>query len=242
VIRVLEVAQLRVEFGGVVAVADASFGVASGEAVGLIGPNGAGKSTTIDAITGFVRPAKGRITVGGVDVAGWSPQRIHRQQVARTFQSAEIAGGMTVEQNLMIASWGRGGGRCRHAAARRRAAEVAELLGVRGYLGVPGSVLPYGIRRLVEIARAMMQRPRLVLLDEPGAGLTELERTELVPVLRRLVTGGLAIVLVDHHVSFVAQSCERLVVLDAGTVIATGTPAQVRSDPAVIAAYLGKSG
>jgi len=237
VIRVLEVARLRVEFGGVVAVADASFGVASGEAVGLIGPNGAGKSTTIAAITGFVRPARGRITVDGVDVTGWSPRRIHRHQVARTFQSAEIAGGMTVEQNLMIASMGRG-----RRAARTRAAEVTELLGVRGYLGTPGSVLPYGIRRLVEIARAMMERPRLVLLDEPGAGLTELERTELTPVLRRLVTDGLAIVLVDHHVSFVAQSCERLVVLDAGAVIATGTAAQVRSDPAVIAAYLGKSG
>jgi branched-chain amino acid transport system ATP-binding protein len=236
VIRVLEVARLRVEFGGVVAVADASFGVASGEAVGLIGPNGAGKSTTIGAVTGFVRPAKGRITVGGVDVTGWSPQRIHRHQVARTFQSAEIAGGMTVEQNLMTACLGRG-----RRAARSRAAEVAELLGVRGYLGMPGSVLPYGIRRLVEIARAMMERPRLVLLDEPGAGLTELERTELVPLLRRLVADGLAIVLVDHHVSFVARSCERLVVLDAGAVIAAGTPAQVRSDPAVIAAYLGKS-
>ncbi len=210
-IRVLEVAQLRVEFGGVVAVTDATFGVASGEAVGLIGPNGAGKSTTIAAITGFVRPAKGRITVGGVDVTGWSPQRIHRHQVARTFQSAEIAGGMTVEQNLMIASMGRG-----RRAARRRAAEVAELLGVHGYLRTPGSVLPYGIRlELVEIARAMMERPRLVLLDEPGAGLTELERTELVPLLRRLVADGLAIVLVDHHVSFVAQSCERLVVLDS---------------------------
>lgn len=215
--------------------ADASFSVESGEVLGLIGPNGAGKSTTIGAITGFVRVAAGVVTIDGVNVTGWSPQRVQRQGVARSFQSAELAQGLTVEQNLLLADFADG-----WKAARRRAGAVAEMLGVSGYLHTSASVLPYGIRRLVEIARAMMRHPKLMLLDEPGAGLTENERTELAPTLRGLAAEGIAVLLVDHHVSFVAQSCERIVVLDAGSVIATGTPGEVRADPAVIAAYLGK--
>jgi ABC-type branched-subunit amino acid transport system ATPase component len=233
---VLEVSGLRVAFGGVVAVADVSFRVESGEVLGLIGPNGAGKSTTIGAITGFVRVSGGTVTIDGVDLTGCAPQRVQRHGVARSFQSAELAQGMTVEQNLVLAGFDDG-----WKAARNRAYEVAEMLGVSAYLRTSAFVLPYGVRRLVEIARALMRRPKLMLLDEPGAGLTDAERTDLAPTLRALAADGIAVLLVDHHVSFVAQSCARIVVLDAGAVIASGTPDEVRADPAVIAAYLGKA-
>lgn len=231
----LDVEGLRVEFGGVVAVADCSFTVASGEVLGLIGPNGAGKSTTIGAITGYIRVARGTVRIDGIDVTGWSPQRVSRQHVARSFQSAELAQGMTVEQNLLLAGFTDG-----WRTARHRAREVSEMLGVAAYLQTSASVLPYGIRRLVEIARAMMRHPKLMLLDEPGAGLTDAERADLAPTLRNLAAEGIAILLVDHHVSFVSQSCGRIVVLDVGAVISEGTPDEVRVDPAVIAAYLGK--
>jgi ABC-type branched-subunit amino acid transport system ATPase component len=232
----LEVDKLRVQFGGVVAVADVYFSVASGEVLGMIGPNGAGKSTTIGAITGFTRTAGGTVKIGGTDVTGWTPQRVYRQGVARTFQSAELAQGMTVEQNLLLAGFEDG-----WKQAHERASEVAERLSVTNYLQSQAAVLPYGVRRLVEIARATMRRPKLMLLDEPGAGLSEQERADLAPTLRGLATEGIAILLVDHHVSFVAQACSRIVVLDAGAVISQGTADEVRADPAVIEAYLGKS-
>ena len=141
-----------------------------------------------------------------------------------------------MEQNLMLASLA-----CGKRAARIRAAEVSEMFGIIEHLSVPASELPYGLRRLVEVARAMMSKPRVVLLDEPGAGLTDQERADLAPLLRLLADQGLAVLLVDHNVSFVVESCVRLVVLDAGVVIAEGTPVEIRNNPAVVEAYLGRS-
>ncbi|MCC6617793.1 MAG: ABC transporter ATP-binding protein [Chloroflexi bacterium] len=233
----LSIEGLTVAFGGLRAVDDFSLEIDRGIVLGLIGPNGAGKSTTINAITGFVRPTQGRISLAGKPLAGRSPQEILRAGLARTFQQAQLWAGMTVSQNLALPLEALG----RSRASAHEVGEVAERLGIGDLLGLRPSALPFGRRRLVEIGRAIITKPAVVLLDEPGAGLTSAEKANLSRVMRDLAAADTSVLLVDHDMELVMNSCDQVVVLNAGRRLAAGLPKDIREDPAVIAAYLGTS-
>ncbi|MGE4086426.1 MAG: branched-chain amino acid ABC transporter ATP-binding protein/permease, partial [Vicinamibacterales bacterium] len=246
--QVLRVHGLTVRYGGVTAVDEVGFVVEPGRIVGLIGPNGAGKTSVIDAVTGFTR-AVGTVELDGTDVSGWSVPRRARAGVSRSFQSLELFEDATVLDNLRAAS-----------DPRDRLSYLTDLVYPRTPSLPPAAVaaisefrleddllrhvqdLPYGQRRLLAIARAVAAQPSVLLLDEPAAGLGDVETAELAHLVRRLADDwGIAVLLVEHDMNFVMSVCDRIVVLDFGRKIAEGTPEEVRSDPAVIAAYLGQS-
>ena len=244
----LEIEALRVQYGGVVAVDDVGFHVTPGSIVGLIGPNGAGKTTLIDALTGYVRPTRGKVRFGGTDITGRRPHRLARAGLARTFQSVELFDDLNVEENLMVASELPGPltalaqvvlpGRAPRQEAVDWALGVTDLTDVaRRY----PSELSHGRRKLVGVARALATRPSLVLLDEPAAGLDTDETAVLGAQLRRLPEHGVTILLIDHDMGLVLDVCDTVMVLDFGKLIAQGTPAQIRANEKVVEAYLGSS-
>jgi branched-chain amino acid transport system ATP-binding protein len=242
----LEVAGLRVAYGGVVAVHDVDLTVTEGQVVGLIGPNGAGKTSTIDALTGYHRPAAGRVVFGGEDITALRAHARARRGLTRTFQSVELFDDLTVRENLLVASE-----RVSVLSALRdlvlplrpQATDgVAWALSVCGLEDVADgspSALPHGRRKLVGVARALASRPKLVLLDEPAAGLDTDESLELGAHLRALPDEGVTVLLVDHDMGLVLSVCDEVYVLDFGALIAHGTPAEIRADDAVVSAYLG---
>lgn len=245
----LAVQDVSVGFGGVKALSEVSFEVPRGQVCGVIGPNGAGKTTLFDVVCGLRRPTSGRVSVEGVDVTGVSPVRRARAGLRRTFQRTQVFGRLTVADNVLAAlDWHGGGGglladlvggpaRRRLARERgERAAEVLELCGLTALRDAYAAALPVGQRRLVELARAIADHPRLLLLDEPTSGLDADQTVRLREVIAALDT---TVLLVEHDMGFVMDTCDRLVVLDLGRTIASGTPAEIRDDPVVRAAYLG---
>jgi branched-chain amino acid transport system ATP-binding protein len=244
--NLLEIEGLSVVFGGVAAVDDVSFAVAEGALVGLIGPNGAGKTTTIEAVTGFVQPAAGVVRFLGSDVTGLPPHRRARLGLVRTFQSVELFDDLTVRDNLRAAANRRNMWRSIGDlfAPRWHGDEAAvdralDVVGLRDAADTLPNELSQGQRKLAGVARALACRPRLVLLDEPAAGLDATETMALGQRLRDVVDDGVAILLVDHDMGLVLGTCDRIVVLDFGRVLADGTPEQIRRDDHVVAAYLG---
>jgi sulfate-transporting ATPase len=245
--RELELRDLSVSFGGVRALSGANLRIRPGEIVGLIGPNGAGKTTLIDATTGFVRASAGQVNLGGRDITGASPSARARAGMTRSFQSLELFDDLTVLDNLRAAAEPRNPlayltdalwPRIPPLTAVTRAA-IKEF-GLGPYLNQLPTELPYGVRRLVGIARSVATGASVIALDEPAAGLDQAESRELAALLRGLADRwGMAILLVEHNVELVLGLCDRVYALNFGEVIATGTPADVRGDPAVIAAYLG---
>jgi branched-chain amino acid transport system ATP-binding protein len=242
----LEVRGLRVEFGGVVAVDDVSFQVDEGMLVGFIGPNGAGKTTCIEALTGYVPHATGRVVFDGHDLGGMAPHRRARLGLVRTFQAVELFDDLTVRDNLRAAAnrrtWWQSLGDL--VAPRWHDDESAiddalELLGLTDVADELPPELPQGQRKLAGVARALACRPRLLLLDEPAAGLDTGESVELGEHLRAVVDSGVSVLLVDHDMGLVLGTCDRVIVLDFGRVIAQGAPEEIRANADVIAAYLG---
>ena len=216
------------------AVDDVSLSVDAGSVVGLIGPNGAGKTSVIDAITGFA-PAQGEVEVFGSDISDRKPHARVRAGLGRTFQSIELYDDLSVEENVSVAAFGAG-----TSAERDDAIGAAlDLVGIEALRGRPAGDLSQGERQLVSIARACVAKPSVLLLDEPAAGLDSAESGRLGERIRAIGDAGTGVLLVDHDVSLLLQLCDEIYVLDFGRVIAHGTPADIRANPAVAEAYLG---
>jgi branched-chain amino acid transport system ATP-binding protein len=239
----LAVDGLSIAFGGVRAASDVALTAEPGRITALIGPNGAGKTTVLNMIGGFYAPDAGSIRLGDVELAGASAQRVARAGIARTYQTTQLFGSLSVLDNVLLGlRRGRLGNPFAAAAgsAERRDAEgLLAFVGFKGPLGVPARDLPHVDRRLVEIARALATRPSVLLLDEPAAGLMRADKMLLVGVLRQLAAAGLAVILVEHDMALVMGLSDHVVVLDAGRPIAAGTPETVRGEPQVRDAYLG---
>jgi branched-chain amino acid transport system ATP-binding protein len=236
----LHVEDVRVRFGGKLALDGVSLAIEPGRVTGLIGPNGAGKTTLFNVVTGLLSASSGQVAVDGHDISRLPPHRRARHGLARTFQRLELFTSLSVRDNVRVAgeirSGWRGGVGLNAAAESER---VLDLVGLTAVADREVSEIPTGQARLVELARALMVRPTILLLDEPAAGQTELETIAFGRLVRDLAAGGLAVCLVEHDMSLVMNVCETIHVLDMGRVIASGSPDGVRTDPAVIDAYLG---
>ena len=245
----LTVTDLVVRFGGVTALAGVSFTVPRGKVCGLIGPNGAGKTTLFDCVSRLTRPRSGRIDLAGRDLLALPAHRVAELGVARTFQHLGLVRSLSVRENVMLGAQGAGIGflpaalrlpgiRSRERQLRERADAVLDRLALAGIAARPAAGLPYGTLKRIELARALAAAPELLMLDEPASGLSHEEVDELAGVIED-VSADMTVLLVEHHMGMVMRLSDTVVVLDFGRVVATGTPAQVREDPAVLAAYLG---
>jgi len=236
----LETRDVTVRFGGNIAVNSVSVAVEPNTVTGLIGPNGAGKTTLFNVITGLQRPAAGEVLLGETDITHMSPYKRAQRGLARTFQRLELFISLSVRDNIRVAGDMRNASRRgSRIDVRRETDRVIELTGLADVADRDVAEIPTGRARAVELARALMTDPKVLLLDEPASGQTEHETEVFGELLRRLAQDGLAICLVEHDVSLVMQVCSTIYVLDYGAVLASGPPARIREDPAVIAAYLG---
>jgi branched-chain amino acid transport system ATP-binding protein len=224
-------------FGGLTAVRDVSFAVGAGELVGIIGPNGAGKTTLFNLISGALAPNTGRITFAGQEVTGLPPHVICRRGLTRTFQLVKPFGNLSVLDNVTIGALTR---LPTVAAARIEAERVIERCGLGPHAETRGRALPIGLRKRLEVARALATRPRLLLLDEVMSGLNPSELGAIVALIRQLHADGITLVVIEHIMAAMMRLAQRIVVLHHGERIAEGTPAEVASDRRVIDAYLGE--
>jgi ABC-type branched-subunit amino acid transport system ATPase component len=247
----LSVERLERAFGGVRAVDGASFDVRPGEIHGLIGPNGAGKTTAINVVSGLLPPTGGAVRLSGRDIHGLPPNRIAALGVARTFQQIRLFSELSARDNVLVGEHlvrraslparllALPASRAEERSARDRAGALLERIGLAGRSGERARNLSYGEQRRVEIARALAAEPRLLLLDEPTAGMNPVEVQAVAALIRSVAAEGRSVLLIEHNVKLVMDVCDRITVLDFGKVIAEGPPARVAEDPAVITAYLG---
>jgi branched-chain amino acid transport system ATP-binding protein len=239
VTALLEVTDITVRFGGLIAVGGVSLEVPAGQVTGLIGPNGAGKTTLFNVVSGLQAPTSGSVRLGGEDITRWSAARRARAGIARTFQRLEVFGSLSVRDNVLTAAELRRGFGGEGQSAGQITDEMLERVGATPYADAAADAVPTGVARLVEVARALALEPKALLLDEPSSGLSPSETDTFGQLLRDLAASGTAVLLVEHDVDLVMHVCDRLHVLDFGQLIGAGTPAEVRADPVVQQAYLG---
>ena len=249
----LVVKNLSKQFGGVKAVQDVSFAIKSGTVHSVIGPNGAGKTTLFNLITGIYTPTQGEISFEGSAVAGEPPYELARLGMSRTFQNLQVCMNMSAIENVMVGAHLRlaqgllasvlhlPGLRRADRACRDEAAELMDFVGVGKYRAAHASQMPYGALKRLEIARALAARPKMILLDEPAAGLNDTETHEIEALIRKIADSGVTVVLVEHDMKLVMNLSDHILVLDYGKKLAEGTATEVRANPDVIAAYLGAS-
>jgi branched-chain amino acid transport system ATP-binding protein len=247
----LTIEHLTKSFGGVHAVQDVSFTVCEGAIHSVIGPNGAGKTTLFNLVSGIYAPTKGRIMFNGEDVAGMAPDALARRGLSRTFQNLQVCMNMTALDNVMVGSHLRlnqnlfasmlrlPAVRRADAECRAKAARLMDFVGVGKYKDADASQMPYGALKRLEIARALAAGPKILLLDEPAAGLNHTETGEIEELIRKVAQSGVTVLLVEHDMKLVMNLSDHILVLDYGKTLAVGTAAEVRANPDVIAAYLG---
>lgn len=249
---VFSVSDLSLRFGGVQAIGNVSFSVEQGEVFAIIGPNGAGKTSILNVITRVFDPTQGRVEFEGQDITALPRHKVVHSGIGRTFQNIELFEGGTVLDNLLLgrhrfphgsfaAQWlWTPAVRAAEAASRDQVEDVIQLLDLMPYRNSPVAGLPYGVRKVVELARALATQPRLLLLDEPASGLNPEETRELAFWIDDIQKDlGITVIMVEHDMSLVSEAADRVLCMNMGQVLALGTPAEVQGDPAVIAAYLG---
>ncbi|GDX56097.1 ABC transporter ATP-binding protein [Comamonadaceae bacterium] len=249
---VFSVSDLSLRFGGVQAIGNVSFSVEQGEVFAIIGPNGAGKTSILNVITRVFDPTQGRVLFEGQDITALPRHKVVHSGIGRTFQNIELFEGGTVLDNLLLgrhrfphgsfaAQWlWTPAVRAAEAASRDQVEDVIQLLDLMPYRNSPVAGLPYGVRKVVELARALATQPRLLLLDEPASGLNPEETRELAFWIDDIQKDlGITVIMVEHDMSLVSEAADRVLCMNMGQVLALGTPAEVQGDPAVIAAYLG---
>ncbi|MCR4927159.1 MAG: ABC transporter ATP-binding protein [Lachnospiraceae bacterium] len=250
---ILEVSHLGIDFGGLTAVDDFNLAIGRTEIAGLIGPNGAGKTTVFNMLTKVYQPTRGTIMLDGIDMANMNTVQANRAGIARTFQNIRLFDNLTVEENVKIGlhnheEYSVATGIFRlpkywktEKAAHEKSLELLSIFGMEKYANVPAGGLPYGAQRRLEIVRALATGPKLLLLDEPAAGMNPSETAELMNNIRKIRdTFQIAIMLIEHDMNLVMGICEGIAVLNFGKIIAKGTPSEIQNNPAVIEAYLGR--
>jgi branched-chain amino acid transport system ATP-binding protein len=235
--RSLRADAVSVRFGGLDAVADVSLAIGAGEILGLIGPNGAGKTTLVNCLSGFQSPTRGRVLLDGRDSSGWSASRFRFEGVSRTFQAGRLFRDMTVAENVEVAAVSLGLSR---RGARRQVSQILSQLGIVDLASKIAGTLPYTDERRVGIARALIMAPKFILLDEPAAGMSGHECEHLMEIIVRIPKDyRCSVLLIEHNMSVIMGVCDRIHVLDGGRTLASGTPAEMLRNQAVISAYLG---